>query len=105
MADWEIESPILQKLDVLANEVQFLKGENSNKELRIQKLEGKVNVFELESQLQKEKIIRLTNEVEILKNQTNEIATDTQVQNDPLHEHQQTSTGKFLSIVHIQYLP
>ena len=91
LADWEIESPILQKLDVLANEVQFLKGENSNKELQIQILEGKVNVFELESQLQKEAIIRLTNEVEILKNQTNEIATDIQVPNDPLQEYQQTS--------------
>ena len=102
LADWEIDSSVLQKIEVLANEVQFLKGENSNKELRIQVLEGKVNVFELESQLQKEAIIRLTNEVEILKNQTNEIATDTQAQNDPLQEHQEISTGKFLSIDQIQ---
>ena len=91
----EINSPILQKIDVLANEVQFLKGENSNKELRIQILEGKVNVFEQESQLQKEKIMKLTYEVEILKNQTNEIAIDTEVQNDSLQEHQQPSTGTF----------
>ena len=92
----EINSPILQKIDFLANEVEFLKIANSDQELQIQILEGKVNVFELESQLQKEAIIRLTNEVEILKNQTNEIATDTQVQNYPLQEHQQASPCKFL---------
>ena len=99
----EINSPILQKIDVLANEVQFLKRENSNKELRIQKLEGKVNVFELESQMQKETIIKLTNEVEILKNKTNEIETDIQVQNDPLQEQTQMSASKFLSIVKLGY--
>ena len=88
----EIFGPILQKIDILTNEVQFLKRENSNKELRIQILEGKVNVFELESQIQKETIVKLTNEVESLKNQTNEIATNVQEQNDQVY--QQVSQGK-----------
>ena len=56
----EIYAPILQKIDFLTNEVQFLKKENSNKEERIQILEGKVNIFELESQIQKETIMKLT---------------------------------------------
>ena len=99
----EINGPILQKIDILANEVQFLKKENSNKEQRIQILEGKVNFFELESQIQKETIIKLTNEVEILKNETNKIETDIQVQNDPLQEHTQMSGSKFLPIVKLGY--
>ena len=92
----EIYGPILQKIDILTNEVQFLKRENSNKELRIQILEGKVNLFELESQIQKETIVKLTNEVESLKNQTNEITTNVQEQNDQLQVHQQISQGKLL---------
>ena len=94
----EIYGPILQKIDILINEVQFLKNENSNKELRIQILEGKVNVFELESQIQKEAILRLTIEVESLKNPTNEIATNVEEENDQLQEHQQVSQGKLLLI-------
>ena len=88
----EIFGPILQKIDILTNDVQFLKRENSNKELRIQILEGKVNVFGLESQIQKETIEKLVNKVESLKNQTNEIATNVQEQNDQVY--QQVSQGK-----------
>ena len=87
--------PILQKIDTLNDEVQYLKRENANKELRIQILDGKVNVFQLESQIQKETITKLTNEVEILKNQTNEIATNIQEQNDQLQEHQLVFHSKF----------
>ena len=67
----EINSPILQKIDVLANEVQFLKKENSAKEIRIQVLERKVNVHEIGSQIQKDMITKLLANVEILQNQIN----------------------------------
>ena len=45
--------------------------------------------------IQKETIVKLTNEVESLKN---EIATNVQKQNDQLQVHQQVSEGKLLSI-------
>ena len=60
---------VLLKIDILTNEVQILKQENSAKEIRIQVLEGKVNVFELESQIQKDTITKLLANVEILQNQ------------------------------------
>ena len=85
---------ILNKINILTNEVQFLKRENSNKEIRIQVLEGKVNIFQLESQLQKDTIQKLSTEVEILQNQINETTTDIQEQTDQLEEHERVFHGK-----------
>ena len=85
---------ILNKINTLTNEVQFLKRENSNKEIRIQVLEGKVNIFQLESQLQKDMIQKLSTEVEILQNQINETTTDIQEQTDQLEEHKRVFHGK-----------
>ena len=85
---------ILNKINTLTNEVQFLKRENSNKEIRIQVLEGKVNIFQLESQLQKDTIHKLSTEVEILQNQINETTTDIQEQTDQLEEHKRVFHGK-----------
>ena len=85
---------ILNKINTLTNEVQFLKRENFNKEIRIQVLEGKVNIFQLESQLQKDMIQKLSTEVEILQNQINETTTVIQEQTDQLEEHEQMFHGK-----------
>ena len=80
----DFQASILNKINSLTDEVQFLKRENSNKEIRIQVLEGKVNIFQLESQLQKDTIQKLSTEVEILQNQINETTTDIQEQTDPV---------------------
>ena len=85
---------ILNKINTLTNEVQFLKRENSNKEIRIQVLEEKVNIFQLESKLQKDTIQKLSTEVEILQNQINETTTDIQEQTDQLEEHKRVFHGK-----------
>ena len=85
---------ILNKINTLTNEVQFLKRENSNKEIRIQVLEGKVNIFQLESQLQKDMIQKLSTEVEILQNQINGTTRNIQEQTDQLEEHKQVFHGK-----------
>ena len=85
---------ILNEINILTNEVQFLKRENSNKEIRIQVLEGKVNIFQLESQLQKDTIQKLSTEVEILQTQINETTTDIQEQTDQLEEHERVFHGK-----------
>ena len=86
---------ILQKIDILTNEVQFLKRENSDKEIRIQVLEEKVNVFELESQIQKETIIKLSTNVDILQNQINKTVTDNLENYDIQDEHNQVYDGEF----------
>ncbi len=86
---------ILNKIDILTNEVQFLNRENSDKEIRIQVLEGKVNIFQVESQLQKDMIQKLSAEVEILQNQINETTTDIQEQTDQLEEHKRVFHGKY----------
>ena len=88
------QESILNKINTLTNEVQFLKRENSNKEIRIQVLEGKVNIFQLESQLQKDIIQKLSAEVEILQNQINETTTDIQGQTDQLEEHERVFHSK-----------
>ena len=73
----EVPESILQQMNFLTTEVQFLKGE---------------------SKIQKDTIIKLTKEVEILKNQTNKITTGIQVQNEQMQEHRLMPISKFLLI-------
>ena len=74
----EVPDPILQQqMNFLNNEVLFLKGE---------------------SQIQKDTIIKLTKEVEVLKNLTSKITTDIQAQNEKMQEHWLMPISKFLFI-------
>ena len=80
MADEILEVPeaiLQQQINFLSNEVLFLKGE---------------------SQIQNETIIKLTKEVEVLKNLTNKITTDIQVKNEQMQEHKLMPKSKFLLI-------
>ena len=80
MADEILEVPeaiLQQQINFLSNEVLFLKGE---------------------SQIQNETIIKLTKEVEVLKNLTNKITTDIQVKNEQMQEHNLMPKSKFLLI-------
>ena len=86
---------ILQKIDILTNEVQFLKKESANKDIRIQVLEEKVNVFELESKIQKDKIIKLSTNVDILQNQINKTVRDNLENNDLQGKHNQVYDVEF----------
>ena len=71
-----VHQSLLNQINNLTNEIEFLTTENFNKGIRIQILEGKVKEFEQESQNQTNRIEKLTEKIEILQNQINKTKTD-----------------------------
>ena len=85
----------MHKIEILTNEVQFLKRENSDNEIRLQVLEEKVNFFELESQIQKDKIIKLSTLVDILQNQISKTVRENLENNDLQGKYNHVYDGEF----------
>ena len=61
------QNNILKEISNLTKEIQLLKTDNIDKEVRVQTLEEKVNISQLQLQIQDETIKKLSAEVKLLQ--------------------------------------